>query len=257
MRRVFDTTHNYKVDTPSRTKPDADKDSQILRTDHELLWSKELPSGDIFAPKVTPRRSQYLIHKDSSEARHCYGSDAITSSYTSWVIQKNPKSRALVDAIEGLNDGQKTRYLKPAYTVGSTMIWPVRAKDPWTMNRARGANMKIADRMDLTLECIRRHYAGEAGTPLTRVTDAYADFFELFIDFKGFVEFFHFQDLVARDCDEVEFYLPFDNFKQSGTPATTTEYVKYREAVLKFIERRSHRMAEWVRTYHPEVEVVE
>lgn len=64
--RVFGTTLDYKTDTPSRTKPDADKDSQTLRADHELLWSKKLPlSEKIFAPKVTTRRREYLIFTDA------------------------------------------------------------------------------------------------------------------------------------------------------------------------------------------------
>ncbi|WP_426939755.1 DUF6994 family protein [Pseudarthrobacter sp. S6] len=43
--------------------PDPDSGSKLLRWDHELLWTKELPSGDIFAPKVTPRKSEYLIFR--------------------------------------------------------------------------------------------------------------------------------------------------------------------------------------------------
>ncbi|WP_285660655.1 DUF6994 family protein [Paenarthrobacter ureafaciens] len=255
--RVFDTSFDYKTDTPSRTNPDADKDSQLLRWDHELLWSKELPSEDGFAQKVTTRRSEYLIFTDAKKERHCYGSDAITSSYTTWVKEKNPRSRALVDAIAGLDDEQRARYLNPPYTIGSAMIWPVRTKDYWTMNRARGASMLIADRMDLTLECIRRHYAEEPGSPLAKATTAYKDFFELFVDFKGFVEFFHFQDLIVPGSDhqEIEYFLKPNNFERSGTPATTLEYIEYRENVLAFIEQRSERMANWVTKNHSEIEV--
>jgi hypothetical protein len=256
--RVFDTSFDYKTDTPSPTNPDADKDSQKLRADHELLWTKELPlSRDIFAAKVTTRRSEYLIFTDTKEERHCYGSDAITSSYTTWVKEKNPKSRALVDAIAGLDDKQRGRYLHPPYTIGSAMIWPVRTKDYWTLNRARGARPLIADRMDLTLECIRRHYAEEPGSPLADATTAYKDFFELFVDFKGFVEFFHFEDLIepGSDYQEIEYFLKPNNFKRSGTPATTLEYIEYREKVLAFIDKRSKRMATWVMEHHPEIEV--
>ena len=250
--RVFDTSFDYKTDTPSKVGPDADKDSQRLRSDHELLWTKELPSGSVFAPKLTARRREYLIFTDASEARHCYGSDAVTSSYTTWL-----KPKALVDAIAGLTEDQKSHYLNPRYTIGSAMIWPVRKKDRPTLNQARGfggSGRPIGDRMDLTLECIRRHYAGEPESPLASVISAYKDFFELFQDFAGFVDFFHLQDLVTPD-DQVRFYLPFDNFERSGTPATTEEYVTYREATLKFIAARSLRMAEWVTKHHPEIEV--
>ncbi|MBT2522598.1 DUF6994 family protein [Arthrobacter sp. ISL-28] len=51
--RVFDTSFGYKTDKPSRTNPEGDKDGQMLRLDHELLWSKKLPSGDVFAPRIS------------------------------------------------------------------------------------------------------------------------------------------------------------------------------------------------------------
>jgi hypothetical protein len=110
--------------------------------------------------------------------------------------------------------------------------------------------------MDLTLDCIRRHYAGKPGSPLADVINAYEDFFALFDGFAEFVDFFHFQDLVTPDYKEVRFYLPFDdNFERSGTPATKDDYVTCREATLEFIAGRGRRMAEWVTEYHPEIEV--
>jgi hypothetical protein len=260
LPRVFDTSFDYKTDTPSGTDPDPDSDSQLLRWDHELLWSKELPSGVLFAPKVTTRKSEYLIFTDVDEKGHCYGSDAITSYYTTWLKERNPKSKALVEAIAGLTDDQKSVYLNPPYTIGSAMIWPLRTKDLPSMNTARGLRMSVADRMDLTLDCIRRHYTGEPGSALADVTDAYKDFFELFGQreqgFIGFVDFFHLQDLVTPDYTEVRFYLPFKSFEHSGVPATTQEYVAYRNATLEFIAVRKRRMAEWVTEHHPEIEVI-
>jgi hypothetical protein len=248
--RVFDTSFNYMTDTPPGTDPDSG--SPNLRADHVLLWTKELRPGVVFEPTAPPKRGDgYLIFTDPSEARHWYGSDAITSSYSP------PRSRtaSLANAIASLNEDERSRYLNPPYTIGSAMIWPVRKKDRPTMNQARGFRSLIADRMDLTLECIRRHYAGEPESPLADVINAYADFFALFDGFKEFVEFFHFQDLVTPDYEEVRFYLPFDNFKRSGMPATKDEYVTYREATLEFISARNGRMAAWVMENHPGIEV--
>jgi len=252
--RVFDCSFDYKTDKPAKTRPDADRDSPRLRLDHELLWTKELKSGVLFAPTApSARREGYLIFTDTSGARHWYGSDAITSSHTTWL---RPKPLAV--AIASLDEDQRSRYLNPQYTIGSSMIWPVRSKDRPTLNTARGfgpSGRLIGDRMDLTLECIRRHYAGEPESPLAGVLNAYADFFALFDGFTEFVEFFHLQDLVTPDCQEVRFYLPFDNFERLGTPATNEEYVTYREAALEFVARRGRRMAEWVMKHRPEVEV--
>jgi hypothetical protein len=246
--RVFDTSLDYKTDCPPGTDPDSK--SVRLRADHELLWTKELCSGDRFAPSASSAgRNEYLIYTDASGARFCYGSDAITASYTTYM-----RPKALADAIAGLTEEQRARYLNPPYTIGSAMIWPVRSKDRPTINQARGTRSLIADRMDLTLECIRRHYAGEPESPLANVISAYADFFALFgereLGFRCFVDFFHFQDLVSPDYDEVLFFLPFDNFKRSGTPKTTEEYVEYRENVLDFTNKRGQRMARWVKENH-------
>ncbi|MGY3319604.1 DUF6994 family protein [Arthrobacter sp. TE12232] len=255
--RVFDTSFDYKTDESRKAKRgksgglgDPDANSVRLRADHELLWTKRLNSGALFAPSASAARwNEYLIYTDDSGARHCYGSDAITSSYTG---RSNPKS--LADAMSGLNEEQRARYLYPPYTIGSAMIWPVRAKDKPTMNQARGLRHSIADRMDLTLECIRRHYAGEPESPLADVINAYKDFFELFDGFVEFVDFFHLQDLVTPDYKDIRFFVPFEGFEPSGVPA---DYVTYREATLEFIAARNRRMAKWVTENHPNIEVRE
>ncbi|WP_454697832.1 DUF6994 family protein [Arthrobacter humicola] len=255
--RVFDTYFDFKTDRPAKTRPDPDRDSPLLRALHQRLWTKELCSGVRFAPTAPSVRGDgYLIFTDASGIRHWYGSDAITASYSQWL-----RPRRLVEAIAGLTEGQRARYLNPPYTIGSAMIWPVRKADRPTINQARGIRTSIADRIDLTLESIRRHYAEEPESPLADVLNAYADFFALFgrreQGFRCFVDFFHFQDLVSPDYDEVRFFLPLDNFKRPGTPATTEEYVTYREATLDFIEKRGRRMAEWLGEHHPDIDVRE
>lgn len=252
--RVFDTSFDYKTDTPAKTRPDADRDSQRLRADHELLWTKDLGSGVLFAPSiVSAGKNEYLIFTDASGARYCYGSDAITNSYTGWL-----RPPALVKVLAGLSEDQRSRYLHPPYTIGSAMIWPLRKKDQPAMNSARGfggTGYQIGDRMDLTLECIRRHYAGEPVSPLAGVINAYGDFFALFDGFAEFVRFFHLQDLVTPDYDEVLFYLPLDNFERPGTPTTTEEYVECQERSLELIAKRAKRMADWVTEHHPKVQI--
>lgn len=92
----------------------------------------------------------YLIFTDTSGARHWYGSDAVTGSYTGL----GPKS--LAGAIAGLNEEQGARYLDPPYTIGSATIWPVMSKDRPTMNTARGS-VRSADRPEHHPEIEVRH----------------------------------------------------------------------------------------------------
>ena len=110
-----------------------------------------------------------------------------------------------------------------------------------TINGARGFHPRIKDRFDLTVECIRRHYLNE-GSPLTNTIARYADYFRLFRDFRGYVEFFLLQDLVTDDCSAVKFFAPFENFTTSPVPEGIDAYRAYRELAIKFIEARNSRM---------------
>ena len=97
-------------------------------------------------------------------------------------------------------------------TIGAYIIFPNNQIDKkQTINGARGCNGKIDDRFDLTLECIRRFYLG-LQSPLHDVFLRYRDFFGLFGDFRGYIDFFLLQDLVTENYAQIKFYLPFDDF---------------------------------------------
>ena len=90
------------------------------------------------------------------------------------------------------------------YTIGGMMLFPGNQVDRrMTINAARGCHPRIKDRFDLTVECIRRYYLEEE-SPLSATLARYSDFFRLFGDFRGYVEFFLLQDLVtpktSRQC---------------------------------------------------------
>ena len=126
------------------------------------------------------------------------------------------------------------------------MIWPSNKVDgAMTINGARGFDRSIADRFDLTLECIRRYYLGEPsptgllGSALAR----YPEFFALFGDFEGFVDFFLLQDLVDEATSTVKFFTPFEDFTTSPLPGTLDAYRAYRDRSVEFIEARNRRIA--------------
>ena len=118
----------------------------------------------------------------------------------------------------------------------------------WTINQARGMlRHSIGDRLDLTLECIRRHYAGET-SPLAEVLDRYRDYFALFGDFRGYADFFLFQDLTTGGGKGVSFFLPCEGFERSALPRDLAEYDEYRLSSVAFVtpqreDRRQHRLA--------------
>ena len=237
----FDVTFDFATDTPEGRDPDAD--SPTLRRYNQMLWSKPLTSGEVLmldAPKV--RSHGYLVYTAPDGNKMWFSSDAITHSYT-----RSSRPKALVAARAALSSDQQARYLNKPYTIGSATIWPVKQRPPMGINSARGMRWStIGDRMDLTLECIRRLYAGEQDSPLAETLTYYDDFFSMFEGFREFVDFFHFQDLTTDDYTQVEFFLPFEEFTRPATPRTVEEYVTYREATLAFIDQRQRRMSEWV-----------
>lgn len=114
----------------------------------------------------------------------------------------------------------------------------------WTINQERGCNSRIADRLDLTVECIRRHYLGDQ--PHGWDPHRYGDFFALFEDFKRYTDFFLLQDLVSDDLLTVKFFMPFADFGTSALPPTVEVYQEYRRNAIHFVEARNRRMAECV-----------
>jgi hypothetical protein len=94
----------------------------------------------------------------------------------------------------------------------------------------------------LTLECIKRFYRDEE-SPLYKTLTNYKDFFDLFIDFKGYVEFFHLQDFVDNQ-DQVDFSIPFDNFKRPSLTQTIDEYKQYKAHTLELMYKRNRRIFE-------------
>ena len=225
-REQIDVDFDFRDDTPSGKDPDA-RSPTLLRY-HKLLWSKSLPNGVMFDLDDTTR-GDYLHHKSELGEYHLT-SDAVVPSFRYVPMVQ--------DAPEELGE-----FMHIGYTIGGMMLFPGnQAGGKMAFNPARGWHPRIKDRFDLTLECIRRHYRGE-DSPLREVLARYPDFFGLFGDFRGFVEYFLLQDAVTVDCDAVIFSAPFDDFTPSSAiPQTVDEYREYRLRALTFIEARNRRI---------------
>lgn len=227
----IDITFDFRTDTPPGRDPDAF--SPTLRRYHKLLWSKPLPCGARFElDDTTP--SSYLHHR--SEAGEFFlSSDAVIPSFRKDSrISKFREQRQVEEELGA--------FTKIGYTIGGMMIFPGNRIDrKATINTARGFHPRIKDRFDLTLECIRRLYCGEH-SPLSGTFARYADFFSLFGDFRGYVDFFLLQDFVTDDCSTVSFMMPFEDFNKSPVPASVEAYVDYLRRAVKLTEARNQRI---------------
>lgn len=227
---MIDTNFNMYSDANGG---DPDVTSSTLRTYHKFLWSKPLPSGDVFDLSVD-KPGHYLYH-NSALGEFSLGSDAITHSYRNqarkkWLTAQIPKE------VQELFDRGST--------IGAYLIFPNSQVDrKHTINQARGISRLIDDRFDLTLECIRRFYIGEP-SPLEEVIGRYASFFRLFEVFSGYVEFFLLNDLV-NDRGDVKFYLPFDDFQSPPGFRDVESYLGYKDRVESFIEARNKRIEDY------------
>jgi len=98
--------------------------------------------------------------------------------------------------------------------------------------------------MDLTLECIRRHYIGST-SPLAATLDRHRDFFALFGDFRRCVDFFLLQDLVTPDLSAISFFAPFTDFATPPVPREVETYAEFMRKSIEFVEARKRRIAAW------------
>jgi hypothetical protein len=228
----IDVAFDFRTDTPPGKDPDVL--SPTLRRYHKLLWSKPLPSGVVFE-LVDTTPGVYLHHR-SQLGEFWLASDAVIPTFR--------KEARISHIIEQIPEELAT-FIRIGYTIGGMMLFPGnRVGRQMKINGARGFHPRIKDRFDLTVECIRRHYLNE-DSPLSNTLARYADYFRLFGDFRGYVEFFLLQDLVTDDCSAVKFFSPFKSFNSLPVPGSISAYVNYRELAIDFIEARNQRISTW------------
>lgn len=216
---------------------DPDRSSPTLRRYHRLLWSKPLPDGTAFTLDAATPHS--YLHHASVVGEFFLSSDSIVHSY------RGAYGNRIGALMEQVPPEHAAQVHDEGSTIGGYILFPgdVRDRKP-TINGARGMNARICDRIDLTLECIRRHYLRQ-DSPLAETLKRYEDFFALFGDFQRYVEFFLLQDLLDPGSGRIRWYLPFDDFTRSPLPLTLDEYETYRQAALRFVRARNGRILDW------------
>jgi hypothetical protein len=227
---VIDTTFDFRGDSGGR---DPDKYSPTLRSYHQALWSKPLPSGQLF--ELDDRAPRSYLHHVSDLGEFVLSSDTVVPTFGQWARLKHITSQ--------LSEDEDTRFHTLRYTIGGMLVFPSNVVDRKpTINGVRGFDQRISDRIDLTLESIRRHYRDE-DSPLATTLARYSDFFALFGDFENYVDFFLMRDLVAENGSAIKFFLPFDDFRGSAVPTSVPDYREYARNAMEFLAARNRRIA--------------
>jgi hypothetical protein len=215
------------------TKKDPDIESKMLQQYHKVLYSRILPNGEKMELSIKENDGSLIWNN------YRLSSDSITASFT---YKNNKKmiecvSKDIPNWNEFIED-----YLHKTYTIGGEMLFPKRKGG---INQSRGMSYFIKDRWDLTLECIRRYYKGET-SPLYHVLVKDKNFFDLFVDFKGYVEFFFLQDCVSDDYESVKIWHGLGDFKDNSLPKTVKDYFEWMDRQLEFVKKRNERIKDFL-----------
>jgi hypothetical protein len=176
---------------------DPDRDCERLYVWHRALWGRAVPGMAPFELDVVYDRGYGMQLRAADGSQFWLVSDAIIPTWSTrgWTNRFGPD--LVAEIAKGADD-----FYRIASTIGGYIVFPRNraGQTGWTINQARGMHSAIADRFDLTLECIRRHYSDPAAeNPLGERLAYYADFFSLFGDFDAYVRFFLLDDLVTQD----------------------------------------------------------
>lgn len=212
---------------------DPDSKSKTLKLYSQLLWSKPLPNGEVM--ELEDGKSMfYLRWKD-----FYFGNDSITASFRYY------RNRDFLDKVKNVVPDYHQyveSYLHRLYQIGGEVIFP---SCRGGINQSRGFNPRIKDRWDLTLECIRRYYNGE-DSPLKDVLYKNKSFLDLFVDFKGYVDFFFFQDCVDDHYSKVLLWLDTPLFVANPIPKTLDGYFEFINKEIDFVKKRNARIDEYI-----------
>ena len=234
----IDTTLNFQ----SKMAPnkDADKYSGVLQDYHKLLWSKKLPNGEVF--KLQKLNTDCLLLYENQQDSISLSSDRAVATFTRW--------KRLQHVVSTIPQAELAYFNNLTETIGGIIIWPsTKVTGKNTINAERGFNKKICDRLDLTIECIRLYYNNEE-SPLYETFTRYKNFFDLFVDFQGYVDFFLFQDFVNNDYSATNIAIPFDNFESSPVPSNKAEYISYMNHTIELVKARNKRVENFARKYN-------
>ena len=243
----IDTSFDFTTDTPNywtnywetdsllgHAGNDPDLKSRTLCMYSQRLWSRELPNGQIMSLQIK-QNDNSLYWGDFR-----FGSDSIIVSF------RYKRYREMIEKVSRLLPDYHSyieHYIRKSCTIGGKIIFP---KIAGGINQSRGCNPYIEDRWDLTLECIRLYYQNQP-SPLYEVLGKNKAFFDLFVDFKGYVDFFLLQDCVNSDYSKVNFWMDFKEFAKMPLPKSPDEYMLWIENELTFVEQRNKRINDYLR----------
>lgn len=212
---------------------DPDKESEMLEKYHKILWGNRiLPNGKT----MILEESLFKGELNWADGGITFTSDWFVNTYLHWqrcytIFEE--LSKQIPNYKKFMKD-----FTQKTYTIGGSIIFP---KNKNGINQARGKNFFVSDRCDLTLECIKRFYEGK-NSPLSEVLNQNSEFFKLFEDFKGYIDYFYLNDLVSEDYNSVKIAFGCGDFSDVGYPQKVEDWLLWHDKMCEFIDKRNKRI---------------
>lgn len=79
-----------------------------------------------------------------------------------------------------------------------------------------------------------------------KVLEANASFFNLFRDFKEYVDFFFLQDLVNNDYTKINYFNSANELEKVSYPQTEKDWLDLYKNQMNFVKKRNERIRDFV-----------
>lgn len=212
---------------------DPDAYSRTLQAYQIELYSRRLPNGENMTLSAGDEPGVMTWNGIR------YSSDSILASF------RYKNNREQIGEVYERLDNYKTYFedfTRRSYTIAGEIIFP---RHWHSINQERGTSRYIRDRWDLTLECIRRYYRGEV-SPLHDTLCKDKGFFDLFVDFRGYINYFFLNDCVSSDYDSVNIWTENFDLGEDALPVSIDEYFRFIDNEMDFLENRKARIHKYV-----------
>ena len=224
---------------------DPDMTCERLYRWHQLLWGRTVSGVTPWQLEVVRGRRFELALTSASGARFRLRSDGMITTWEKpgWASQYKFDADLVAEIAADVDD-----FNRVASKMGAYIPFPLNSADQSgdTINQARGKHPLIVDRFDLTLECIRAHYA-EQYSPLAERLSHFRGFFDLFGTFDTYVRFFLLDDLLTSDRSGVLSLMsgePLAGFEAPAIASTAAQYAEFRTRSISFVEARNDRIVQ-------------
>ena len=85
---------------------------------------------------------------------------------------------------------------------------------------------------------------------MSNVIESDKECYDLFVDFKGYVDFFFLQDCVSEDYSTVNIWCGDASFEKSGLPETVDDYFQFIREEHEFLDKRNNRIQKYCMKNH-------